>query len=173
MELYRCRRSNSYSRHDRSSHDHAVWIRIRDASEVCDVVLPPNLQRTRNFCRCAPRPDNTFPSNFETSVREKGRPERRAIAVKRDFFFSQSIRDYYLANCFRMEVWEARHDGWFLIHYCIYVCMMRKKSIGSILKNEKVQEKYSMKGIFNAVSLFLFYFYFWVDYIFQINVGLL
>lgn len=103
LPIYCCRRSNSYSRHERSSHDHAVWIRIRDASEVCDVVLPRLTHRGYETFRCAPRPDNTFPSNFETSVRKKG-GRRDARSPSNVIFFSQSIRDYYLANCFQMEV---------------------------------------------------------------------
>lgn len=53
--LPRCFRragANSYSRHGRASHDHTVWIRIRDASrEVRDVVSPRNLAEDTKLFR--------------------------------------------------------------------------------------------------------------------------
>jgi len=79
--------ANLYSQHDLTSHDHAVWIQIRNASKVRDVVLPPhNSQRTWNFFG-APRLDNTFLSKFETSRSAKG-GQWDTIAVKRDLFSS-------------------------------------------------------------------------------------
>jgi len=99
-----------------ASHDHAVWIQIRNASKVCDVVLPPcNSWRTRNFFG-APRSDNTFPSNFETSRSKKsGRWDTIAVTFQTWFFFLSPID---LRLLFRESLSNGSlksEDGLFLI----------------------------------------------------------